>query len=269
MLQLTLLVTTKVYLLQASFQRFFARPNAPVVRHLHIEAVLRPGGTRGGIWHQPPSLDWLTPALRSARSLRLTFAPEVMFAAGGALLHERTVGALLFVCGSLEALYIDVGWLFSLDRAWWRRVLPLRALPATVRRLILETSHLLSLPGRQGSEPLDAPELEGLEELVLRANEIQVRSLEAFSRRWPHRLTLEPASRISVPGETASAVVHQGRELIANGHRFELCCPTRDCISISTVWERNMPLTLQETQVLKELRSWFVKKELYDSDCQR
>ena len=223
--------------------------------------MLRPGGTASEKWHQPPSLDWLTPALRSARSLRLTFAPELMFSAGRGSLRERTLGALLFVCSALEALHIDLVWLFSLHRARWRDALPPRALPATVRRLTLETSHLISLPGHQGSDPLDAPELQGLQQLVLRSSEIRVESLDAFSQHRPHRLTLEAASRINVPAEFASAVVHEARELVAGGHQLELCCPTHDCIGMSTVWDQKMPLTLQETQLLEKLRSWFVERE--------
>ena len=246
--------------LQANVHAFFTRPNAPRVRHLHIEAVLRPGGTTSEKWHQPPSLDWLTPVLRSARSLRLTFAPELMFSAGRGSLRERTLGALLFVCTALEALHIDLVWLFSLHRARWRDALLPRALPVTVRRLTLETSHLISLPGHQESEPLDAPEFQGLEHFELRSNEIRVESLDAFSQHRPCRLTLEAASRISVPREVASAVVHEARELVAGGLQFELCCPTQDCIGMSTVWDQTMPLTLQETQLLEELRSWFVKR---------
>ena len=244
--------------MQASVHRFFTQPNAPGIRHLHIEAALRADGTTNAKWQQPPSLEWLTPALRSARSLRLTFAPELLFAAGGASLQARTLGALLFVCSALEALHIDLAWLFLLDRARWRDVLPPRALPTTVRRLTLETSHLISLPGLRSSVPLDAPELQGLEQLVLRSNEIQVHSLDAFSRHRPHRLTLEAASRISLPGEAAAAVLPAAQELTAAGLRLELCCPARVCIGMSSVWGQS-EVEQQDAQSLEELRSWFVQ----------
>ena len=248
---------------QASVHHFFARPGAPRARHLHIEAALRPGGVANEvrqIWQQPPSLEWLTPALRSACSLRLTFAPELMFAVGGASLQARTVAALLFVCGALETLHFDLGWLFSLDQARWRDVLPPHALRHTsVRRLILETSYLISLPPRQGSDPLDAPELVDLEQLVLRSSEIQVSSLNAVSQHAPQRLTLEARSRISVPGgERAADVVQAAGELSAAGRRLELCCPARDCIGMYSVWDKNMPLKQQESELLETLRSCFV-----------
>ena len=150
------------------------------------------------------------------------------------------------------------------DLQWWN-LLVRRRLPANVRRLTLEKRYqvsLLTIGNRHGQNAAEcgAPELHNLEHLVLRGPQVQIESLNAFGARLPQRLTLQAKSSINVRGGCAGEVVHQARQLIASGHRLELCCPTRDCIRSSPEdWNPSEAMKWQENEHLEELRCWFVE----------
>jgi len=261
------LTTSQVVLAQASVQSFFARPGAPGVHHLHIEARYDPCDTPHETWTDPwrqitaPRLEWLAPALRTARSLRLTLV-ELM-----ALGYCATHGI------ATEVLHIDSTWrLHVYDLQWWNRP-PCRSLPVSVRRLIMETTcevglftygfHNYEYAAQCGPKEWGAPELHNLQHLMLRAPQVQIDSLYAFGAQLPERLTLQAKSHINVRGGCAGEVVRKVRQLAANGHRIELCCPTRDCIRSwsedSPDWNPSEAIKQQEDEHLKELRLWFVE----------
>ena len=109
---------------QANVQSFFARPTAPAVRHLHIEARFDPGDTPRKTWTDPwrqitaLRLAWLAPALRTARSLRLTVV-ELM-ALGYCVTPDAAFAALMATCGpALEVLHIDSTWRLNMYNMQW------------------------------------------------------------------------------------------------------------------------------------------------------
>ncbi len=260
---------------QASVRSFFARPGAPGVRHLHIEAKFDPGDTPYETWTDPwrqitaQRLEWLAPAMRTARSLRLTLV-ELM-ALGSVEAHRTGFAALFASCGpALETLHIDTTWRLPVyDLQWWD--LPPRGRqPASVRRLIMETKaevYFFTLGDRDDQDAAEcgAPELHNLEHLVLRAPEIQIQSLYAFGAQLARRLTLQ-ASRASTFAEDAPARCCGKQQLTAGGHCLELCCPTRDCIRSwsedAPGWDPCEAMSPQEDEHLEELRSSFVETAL-------
>ena len=262
---------------QASIHGFFARPGAPRVRHLHIDAVLGAAwemhskSVLAEIWRFPPSLDWLTPALRSARSLRLTFDTSLMHADlydSKMLLQARTTAALLSVCGALETLRLESEQISILDAHSLRNVLPAGALPASVRHLILQSRSQICLPPKGWR--LDAPEFRHLQHLVLRSKRLMLQSLSVFEDHQPQRLTLQAGLCIEVFGRSVGGVVQVAQELAASGRCLELRCPSEDCIGMD--WPQSTALDLevpkqQAVQLVDEFRSWFVGNANTDGGC--
>ena len=254
--------------MQASVESFFMRPNAQRVRCLRIDAVLGPdyGDFKDKEeWHNavnevgrhPPSLGWLTPALRSACSLRLTFETWFRFSALSQMhVQARTTAALLSVCGTLETLHLHLEQMAILDAHRFRDVLPASALPASVRHLILQGESQICLPPKWSR--LDAPEFRQLRHLVLRSNRLILQSLSTFDDHSPQRVTLEAGSLISVTGRGIGDVVQTAQELTASGCCLELRCPAQDCIG--TDWSLSTALDPPKQQVdklIEELRSWY------------
>ena len=146
-----------------------------------------------------------------------------------------------------------------LDTKQWRTVLPApAALPACVRRLIVEAPHgVVLLPE---TSPLVAPEHQDLEHVELRAVSFHLVYLGALDLNPPRRLTLQAGSHISVADDAIADVVHGARKLSACGRSLELCCPMRECICLSSGSVEDNVLSVQEQQqLLEELRSWFVE----------
>ncbi len=259
---------------QASIYGFFARPDAPRVRHLRVDAGLGAAwemdseSVLAEIWRFPPSLDWLTPALRSARSLRLTFDIALMHADlndSKKRLQARTTAALLSVCGALETLHLESEKISILDAHSLRKVLPAGALPASVRHLILQSKSQICLPPK-GSR-LDAPEFRQLQHLELRSSRLFLQSLSVFEDHQPQQLTLQAGSFIRLFGRSVGDVVQVAQELSASGRCLELCCPSQDCIGID--WPQSTRLDLevpkqQAVQLVEEFRAWFVGNAITD-----
>ena len=257
--------------MQGSIQSFFARPGAPRVRCLLIHAVLGPEVDRNWrrslteIWRHPPELDWLTPVLRSASSLQLSFDSSLTFSTAydsKMRLQARTTAALLSCCSSLEALHLQLEQMAILDAYRFRDVLPAGALPASVTQLTLQGQSQICVPCSR----LEAPEFRQLKQLVLRSDRLILQSLSALGDHRPQRLTLR-GSRISMTGRGVEDVVQTARELTASGHCLQLRCPTQACIG--TDWSLSTQLDPPKQQVddlIAEFRSWYVATEPADSD---
>ena len=126
------------------------------------------------------------------------------------------------------------------------------ALPGSLRRLTLEGRYL-----EPSWTPIDAPEVGGLEQLVVQSDAMYLTSLNAFERWRPQRLTLQAGSRIEVMSKQAAAVLHAAQELYIKSCNVELCCPTSDCIRMCSMWRSSLPAQ-QIDEFTEGLRSWWV-----------